>query len=174
FERLESLDHDAVGRYLELARQQQTRVPEQRRSRFMLLLALLELVAARRSGDYQRVLDLGPEILAQQISTADVAEDDVVRAVALRNLGAAKLWTGDFDGAEGHLRLAADLTDDAGLDLLRLGSLSLLALLHAVRGRLRAAHRNAQAAAELAAAHGWSEHHDAVGAHLTLAVLHLE
>jgi LuxR family maltose regulon positive regulatory protein len=178
FERLESLDHEAVRRYLKLAHRQQVLVPEHRADRFTLLRSLLELIAARRSGEFERVMVLGREILSLQITTgaltSGMADDEAIRSVALLNLGAAELWTGNLDSAEGHLGQSADLAEHTGLGLLQLEGLSLLALLHVARGRLRAAHRTGQVAVDLAAAHGWSGDHQAGAAHLALASVSLE
>ena len=178
FERLESLHHAAVRRYLEHAQHQQVLVPEHRRDHFTVLMSLLELISARRSGEFERVMAVGREILSLQITTgaliSGMTEDEAIRSVALLNLGAAELWSGNLDSAEGHLGQAADLAEHAGLGLLQLDGLSLLALLHVARGRLHAAHRTGRAATHLASTHGWSGHHHAGGAHLALASVSLD
>jgi LuxR family maltose regulon positive regulatory protein len=176
FDRVEALDHEASRQDLDLARRRLPRLPEHRRDRYRLLVALLELIVARRSGEFERVLAAGREIMELHVATAaqTVGEDDAVRSVALLNVGAAELWTGALDAAEGHVREAAHTAEHAGLARLQLEGLSLLAQVHVACGRLGVAYRIGRRAANLAEARGWSQDHRVGSAHLALASVALE
>jgi LuxR family transcriptional regulator, maltose regulon positive regulatory protein len=178
FDRFERLDHRAAERYLELVRRQQSVMPEGRRERLTVLVGLLELTAARRSGRLERVLEVAQELLALQVTAGapiiGVAEDEAVRSAALLDLGAAELWLGRLEDAERHLRDGATGAERTGLGLLRLEGLGHLAHVQLARGRLHAADRTARMAADLAERQGWAERYHAGGAHLALASVSLE
>jgi LuxR family maltose regulon positive regulatory protein len=87
FERLESLDHEAVRRYLKLAHRQQVLVPEHRADRFTLLRSLLELIAARRSGEFERVMVLGRGGSGVEVLTVALDRQDHVVARRCHHAG---------------------------------------------------------------------------------------
>jgi LuxR family maltose regulon positive regulatory protein len=178
FDRFERLEQRAAQRYLELAHQRRSTMPEDRRDRMAIMVGVLELSATRRSGRLERVLAVAQELLALQITTGapiiGVDEDEAVRAVALLNLGAAELWMGHLGDAEQHLRDGMTAAERTGLGLLRLESLSHLAHLQLARGRLHAAHRTGRMAIELAERGGWIRRQQASGAYLALAAVSLE
>jgi LuxR family transcriptional regulator, maltose regulon positive regulatory protein len=178
FDRFEQLDHRAAQRHLQLVRQRQSTMPEGRRDRMAVMVGLLELSAARRSGQLERVLATAKELFAIEVTTGPpiigVDQDEGIRAMALLNLGAAELWTGRLGDAEHHLRDAVTTAEGTGFEFLWLEGLGQLALLQLTRGRLDAARRTGRTAVDLAEWHGWTRRHQAGGAYLALATVNLE
>jgi LuxR family transcriptional regulator, maltose regulon positive regulatory protein len=148
---------DEAEASLQLAREQERMLADDRRARFTLILATCRLLRAGRAGDLDEVLAAGREALAAHAQLG--AGDDMggvaaaARAVALSGLGSAELWSGELDAAEVHLLAGQAAALGAGLDDVRLDCLSALALLHAVGGRLGLAVRTGEAAVGLAGEH---------------------
>jgi LuxR family transcriptional regulator, maltose regulon positive regulatory protein len=170
-ERIASHDEDQVDAWLRLTMEQEQRLPEERRRRCGLVVAVCRLVRARRSDDPDAVLVAGRQALAHRQHAGGGPVSDAQAeafAVVLAHLGAAELVTGDLDAAEAHLSQGHTQAVHAGLDAQQLDCLSQVAVLHALRGRLTDAARIGQAAVELAEQHGWST----AGGHLALAWVH--
>jgi LuxR family transcriptional regulator, maltose regulon positive regulatory protein len=168
-DRIMSADHETASAQLRLARQREGLLDQDRRGRFVVLLAVLRSAVAWPVGDVDEVLAAGHEALAVQAPAGACGGDDDARAVTLSNLGAAELWAGDLDAAEVHLREGQVVALQAGLGSLQLGCMSQLAVLHAVRGALGQALRLGTTAVELATQHGWSSSVEAAGSYLALA-----
>jgi LuxR family transcriptional regulator, maltose regulon positive regulatory protein len=168
---------DGAEASLQLAREQERMLADDRRARFTLILATCRLLRAGRAGDLDEVLAAGREALAAHAQLG--AGDDMggvaaaARAVALSGLGSAELWSGELDAAEVHLLAGQAAALWAGLDDARLDCLSALALLHAVGGRLGLAVRTGEAAVGLAGQHGGAAPAVA-GALLALAWAHYQ
>jgi LuxR family transcriptional regulator, maltose regulon positive regulatory protein len=173
FHRIMSADHETANAHLRLAMQREDLLHQDRRGRFVVLLAALRSAVGWQVGDVNEVLAAGHEALAVQ-APAGAGGDDDGRAVTLSNLGAAELWVGDLDAAEVHLREGQAVALRAGLGSLQLSCTSQLAVLHAMRGALGQALRLGTNAIELAAQHGWSSSVQAAGSYLALAWVHYE
>lgn len=169
-----SADHETASAHLRLAQQREGLVDQDRRGRFVVLLAVLRSAVAWPVGDVEEVLAAGHEALAVQALAGARGGDDDGRAVTLSNLGAAELWAGDLDAAEVHLREGQAVAQRAGLGSLQLSCMSQLAVLHAMRGALGQALRLGTNAGELAAQHGWSSSVQAAGSYLALAWVHYQ
>lgn len=78
-------------------------LPEHRRGRFEVALALLRLTLARRRGDLPAVVDEAERLLATAgaLDAPDLGLDDL-RAVALISLGIAELWSNRTTDADRH------------------------------------------------------------------------
>jgi LuxR family maltose regulon positive regulatory protein len=168
---------DEAEASLQLAREQERLLADNRRPRFTLILATCRLLRAGRAGDLDEVLSAGREALAAHAQLG--AGDDLggvavaARAVALSGLGSAELWTGELDAAEVHLQAGQAAALGAGLGDVQLDCLSALALLHAVGGRLNLAVRTGEAAVGLAGQHAGAAPAVA-GALLALAWAHFQ
>ena len=172
-DRIMSADHETASAHLRLAQQREGLVDQDRRGRFVVLLAVLRSAVAWPVGDVDEVLAAGHEALAV-LAPAGACGGDDGRAVTLSNLGAAELWAGDLDAAEVHLREGQAVALRAGLGSLQLSCMSQLAVLHAMRGALGQALRLGTSAVELAAQHGWSSSVQAAGSYLALAWVHYQ
>ena len=172
-DRIMSADHETASAHLRLAQQREGLVDQDRRGRFVVLLAVLRSAVAWPVGDVDEVLAAGHEALAV-LAPAGACGGDDGRAVTLSNLGAAELWAGDLDAAEVHLRDGQAVALRAGLGSLQLSCISQLAVLHAMRGALGQALRLGTSAVELAAQHGWSSSVQAAGSYLALAWVHYQ
>jgi LuxR family transcriptional regulator, maltose regulon positive regulatory protein len=153
-ERIADLD-DGAEASLQLAREQERILADDRRPRFALVLAICRLLRARRVGDLDEALAAGRAALAAHARLGGGDMGGVAaaaRAVALSGLGTAELWTGELDAAEAHLQAGKAAALGAGLDGVQLDCLSMLALLQAVEGRLGLAVRTGEAAVGFAGA----------------------
>jgi LuxR family maltose regulon positive regulatory protein len=173
-DRIMSADHETAVAHLRLARQREGLLDQDRRGRFVVLLAVLRSAVAWPVGDVNEVLAAGQEALAVQAPAGACGGDDDGLAVTLSNLGAAELWAGDLEAAEVHLREGQAVALRAGLGALQLSCLSQLAVLHAMRGALGQALRLGTNAVELAAQHGWPSSVQAAGSYLALAWVHYQ
>jgi LuxR family maltose regulon positive regulatory protein len=152
-ERIAGAD-DGAEASLEVAREQERKLADDRRPRFTLWLAICRLLRASRAGDLDEGLAAGHDALAAHAELGGADVDGVAaaaRAVALSGLGAAELWTGELDAAEEHLEAGQAAALGAGLEDVQLHCLSTLALVQAVGGQLSLAVRSGEAAVGLAA-----------------------
>ena len=132
-------------------------MPDDRKRRFEVVLAVTRLTLARRRGDFAAVLErvqalLGP---ADAETLSDVGLTDEVRAVALMNLGIAELWAYRRDEARRHLEQGLELAQRIGLAYVEVGCLSHLAVLDAW-GSFALVRQRCGEALAIADAHGWS------------------
>jgi LuxR family maltose regulon positive regulatory protein len=95
-------------------------------------------------------------------------------AIALAALGTAELTAGNLDAAEAALRAGLAHAEAAGLSCPRLVCASTLAFVQAVRGKLRAAQRTAQAALGMPPCAGQSRAVHRGYAYLALAVVDIQ
>ncbi|SCL68272.1 LuxR family transcriptional regulator, maltose regulon positive regulatory protein [Micromonospora citrea] len=117
------------------------------------------------------LLASGPAATAEP--RGDAAEDADVRAVAGAALGLADLADGDLPAAGLAFTRALAAARDVGRTRTELVCASRAALLHAVRGELRAAETLARDALALPPCRGWSCREDCAHAYLALALVAL-
>ena len=135
-------------------------VPQERRQRFDLVLAVLRLVLARWRGDVESVLRAMPlveEALAAQQADGRALSDEL-RSVALQNLGVAELWSSRLEDARRDLEQALDLARRARPTLARDPPLGHLGIAGPWTGlSLSAGLELSQQAVRIAESHGWGE-----------------
>jgi LuxR family transcriptional regulator, maltose regulon positive regulatory protein len=162
-------DPDAATAHL-LARSQQAELlNEERRGRFALLLATVNITLAWQVGDLDWVLEAGEQALALHSQVGTDGDDDEARAMTLSTVGAAALWAGHLDRAELYLREGLAVAVRAGLASPQFACLNQLALVYALRGELDEALRWGTNAVEMAAEQSWSSSMQAAGGYLALA-----
>jgi LuxR family maltose regulon positive regulatory protein len=148
---------DSAAAYLSLADRHATKLPDDRKRRFEVVLAVMQLTLALRRGDFGAVLEkvqalLGP---ADAETLSDVGLSNEVRAVALMNLGIAELWAYRRDQARRHLEQGLALAQRSGSAYVEIGCLSHLAALDAW-GSFALVRQRCGKAIAIANAHGWS------------------
>jgi LuxR family transcriptional regulator, maltose regulon positive regulatory protein len=168
---------DAADRILE-------RRPTGQEAAGQLAAAVIRLAAARRTGDLQAAVAAASRAEALVSKVADgpgpPARHGRIRARMLADCGAVELWSGHLDEAARILDSAAAAAATAGGEHERAGCLGQLALVEALRGRLRRAAKLATEAAAVAgeqqspAPHQASAQHQTPTAHAALAWVHLE
>jgi LuxR family maltose regulon positive regulatory protein len=155
-ERVAAAD-DGAEAALQVARERERMLADDRRPRFALVLAVCRLLRASRAGDLGEALAAGRAALAAHAQLGDGADlggvAGAARTMALSDLGTAELWSGDLDAAGTHLHAGHAAALGLGLDALQLDCLSTLALVQAIGGQLSLAVRTGEAALELAGQH---------------------
>ena len=135
-------------------------VPQERRQRFDLVLAVLRLVLARWRGDVESVLRAMPlveEALAAQQADGRALSDEL-RSVALQNLGVAELWSSRLEDARHDLEQALDLARRARRPWLEIPPLGHLGIAGPWTGlSLSAGLELSRQAVRIAESHGWGE-----------------
>jgi LuxR family maltose regulon positive regulatory protein len=162
----------AAERCLARAEQQPMSVPEDRRSRFEVNLAMMRLSLANRRGDLPVVVEEAHRLLTSEMSAdADMPRRcQELRAVALVSLGTAELWALRTDDAERHLEEGADLARRIGRPWLEIGALCQRAWITSFRSFGLAAGQFLRVI-ELAREHGWSAEAIAVPAYAGLGAI---
>jgi LuxR family maltose regulon positive regulatory protein len=123
---------------LESVRASLPQLTGQRRRRFEVLLDAIDIGQSRARGDLDRSLaacrrvPTDPTVLAGM----GLASWDVLRTIALANMGTSEFWTGDLGAAREHLSLAADARTPSGMLIPRLNAQAHLALLDWLCGDL--------------------------------------
>ena len=125
--------------------------PPIRRPRPGWLPRLIRLAASRRTGDLAAASAAAAraEVLVGRIPGGKLARHPQIRARVLSGRGAVELWSGHLDAAARTLESGAAAAAASGGQAERAGCLGHLALVEALRGRLR---RAAQLAADATAA----------------------
>jgi LuxR family transcriptional regulator, maltose regulon positive regulatory protein len=139
-------------------------------------LAFVTLHRARLRGDLDEAVASAQRLLGaepRRIADGATARQLRRRAYALLLLGSAELWTDRLGEARRHLRGALALARENGEDYVLVGSLSHLALVDVLNGRLRSAAELSREAIELARRRGWSGAPAAAPAYLAQAVAQL-
>ena len=143
-----------------------------------LAAAVIRLAAARRAGDLPAAAAAASraEALVGQVADGpgQPARHRRIRARMLADCGAVELWSGHLDEAARVLDAAAAAAAAAGGEHERASCLGQLALVEALRGRLRRAVRLATEAAAVADAQQPPAQHQAPAAPAALAWVHLE
>jgi LuxR family maltose regulon positive regulatory protein len=147
-----------------------------RAERFRVVLDLIEIGHSRARGDLVGVAEACRRIPRDPalLAALDLAAWDLTPLLVLGNAGVAELWTGDLVEADKHLRAAVDVDPAGGVLRPHLNAAAHLALLHAERGDLDAAHDEAEVVAERAADAGWTVSAQVVAAYLALAMVALD
>lgn len=148
---------DDAAAYVALAEHNAPGLPDERRGRLEIALAVTRLGLARRRGDFGSVLDevktlLGPAD-PQTLSEAALCAD--ARAVALMHLGIVELWSFRVEDALRHLEQGLELARRIGRPYVEVCCLGYLAMLAGARSSARARELCGQALA-IAEAQGWA------------------
>ncbi|MFG1890488.1 LuxR C-terminal-related transcriptional regulator [Micromonospora sp. NPDC049051] len=175
-ERAQAGDPTAAAEHLRGAVEAARALPTPRRDRFRQLATALELTLARLAGDPEAVRAAAARLLAAQAPAEPpgvVAGHADVRAVAGTALGLADLADGDLHAAGLAFAGSLSAARTAGRPRTELVCASRAALLHAVRGELRAADALAREALAMPPCQGWSCRADCAHAYLALALVAL-
>ncbi len=93
--------------------------------------------------------------------------------IAEVNLGGGQLWTGDLDAAEQVLAVSAPAALQLGLPLPNLNAIGHLAVVEALLGRCRQAHRRGLEGMSVIERRGWASEPQAVASFLALGLVEL-
>ena len=151
---------EEVPVYIDLAQRLADTVPEARRARFDLQLAVVRLALARRLGDLTASLEMRGSMEAILAAHPAAGRDrgDVLRAIALQEAGIAELWSSRPDDARRDLEQALELARHAGQPLLQVSCLGHLAIAGAwTELSLAAGLELSEEAVRIAEKHGWME-----------------
>jgi LuxR family transcriptional regulator, maltose regulon positive regulatory protein len=158
-------------RYLALSNRALESVPDGRRERAQVVLAVSRMRLAGHNGDITVAVEEAQRLLAPAVTvesiTSGLGRD--LRASALISLGIAELWTSRLDEADRHLEDGIALAREIGRPYLEVTGLAFWAQLTSWRSMPLGAERGRQAI-ELADQHGWSDEPFTGVAHLALGV----
>lgn len=159
---------EEAERYLNLAAQNLSSVPTQRREHFQLRLATRRLRISRLRADLPTVIEEAQQLLARAEGPAPLELEAEQRAVTLIELGIAETYAGQLDEAERHLEQGIALARQANRPYLELVALAHGSFTALTRSYLLGEKRSRQAI-ELAQRHGWSEEQITSVAYIMLA-----
>jgi LuxR family transcriptional regulator, maltose regulon positive regulatory protein len=143
------------ARYLALAAAGAASVPEGRRERFRVTLAVLRLYLARQRGDLRALAEEVEQLgSADTLDVAQLGLGEELRALALISLGIGELWSLRRHEAEAHLERGVALARRIGRPFLEIHGLAYWAMAASFRSSALAVQRSLQAI-ELAQRHGW-------------------
>jgi LuxR family transcriptional regulator, maltose regulon positive regulatory protein len=144
--------------FLDLAVRRAASVPENRRERFEIALAIKRLELARARNDLQGVANEAERLLASAdaIESIEFGLGEDLRTSVLTELGIAEMSAGRLKDAERDLEQALAEARRIGRPKLELQALAHWALLSSSRSLVTAEQR-AMEAMELARRHGWEE-----------------
>jgi len=149
---------EAAERYLGLAERGSASVPEGRRGQAQVLLGVVRLLVAGRSGNFSARADQAQRLLAAagapEATRPGLGEE--LRALALVEIGDSETWAGRLDQAESHLEQAITLARRIGRPYLEFMGLVYRAEIELNRWFPRAEELSRQAI-ELAERHGWTD-----------------
>jgi LuxR family transcriptional regulator, maltose regulon positive regulatory protein len=149
---------EAAGRYLRLAERGLTAVPEDRRGQAQVLLGVVRLLVAGRSGNFLARIEQAQRLLAaaEAPEAARLGLGDELRALSLVEIGDSETWAGRLDQAESHLEQGVALARRIGRPYLEFMGLVYQAEIELNRWFPRAAERSRRAI-DLAERHGWTD-----------------
>ena len=149
---------EAAERYLRLAEQGSASVPEGRRGQTQVLLGVVRLLLAGRSGNQRARAEQAQRLLAAADApgTAQPGLGEELRALALIEIGDAETWTARLDQAESHLEQGIALAHRIGRPYLEFMGLVYRAEIELSRWFRQAAELSRQAI-DLAERHGWTD-----------------
>jgi LuxR family transcriptional regulator, maltose regulon positive regulatory protein len=138
------------------------------------LLTVGRMAVARIDGDMEELERRSRELLERGTTSAAAGQSArrALRATALSQLGTSLLTRGEIDDAEIQLEEAIELAVAEDAHFAYLNSVSQLALLEAVRGRLTRSAELGTEALEFASRHGWGDLLHTIGGHLALGGAH--
>jgi len=148
----------AAEQYLKLAEQDSAAVPSARRRQTEVLLGVVRLLVAGRSGNFPARADQAQRLLAaaEAPEAARLGPGDELRALALVEIGDSETWVGRLDQAESHLEDAVALAHRIGRPYLEFMGLVYRAEIELSRWFARAAELGRQAI-DMAERHGWTD-----------------
>ena len=160
---------EAAERHLALATSRSASVPQERRGRLEILLALLRLGLGRERGDLSAVVAEANRLLAwaEPGAALPLGLEEDLRALALTSLGIAELWSFRLEEAERHLGQGADLARRRGRPHVEISALAHWAAAASYWSVGLAVERGTRAI-KLARQHGWSDLPIAAVAHVAL------
>lgn len=141
---------------LKLAAEGVTAVPHDRRDKVQAYLSMMQMLLARRRGDYPVVIEESRRLLDLVGPNPPTFLSQGIRVVALFSVGVAEIWSNRHQEADQHLEEAVALAqriDSPYLEVIALGHWGLLAALRSLPLALERFRR----AIDLAEAHGWNE-----------------
>ncbi len=163
---------EEAERFLGLAARGSASVPAGRRGQFQLLLGVDRLLLARQRGNLSAVVEEAQRLqtMAEGSDTAQLGLGEVLRGLALINLGSTEYWAAQLEEAERHLEEGVALTRRIGRPFLEFSGLAHQAAVEIFKSFPRAEERSRQAI-HLARRHGWTDEPAAGIAYMTLALV---
>jgi LuxR family maltose regulon positive regulatory protein len=164
---------ETARRYLARAALGSASVPAGRRGQLQVLLGVVGLLLARQRGDLPAAAEEARRLqaLAGAPEAAQPGLGEDLRALALVNLGGAKVWAAQVEEAERHLEQGVALARRIGRPYLEFtGLANQAAIAPVLRSFAQAAERSRQVI-ELAERHGWTDEPAAHTAYRTLGVV---
>jgi LuxR family maltose regulon positive regulatory protein len=165
---------DEAERHLARAVQTGQSLPEDRKGRFAVLLAILRLSLARQRGDLPAVINESERLLAapeSQPNQSPLSGDR--RALAIISLGVAESNIGRHEDAQRHLKEGAALAQRIGRPYLQAYALAFMAPPAVMERPHRVAVETAMRAIELARRHGWGAEPMLVPAYQVVSVVRM-
>ena len=158
-------------RFVAIASQGLDSVPDDRRERVRVVLAVVRMRLARQRGNLPAVAEQAHALLglAGAADQAWFGLGDDLRALALVNLGIAEVWTGCVDEADRHLEQGVALARQIERPFLEITGLAHWAQLASWRS-FPSGERRGRQAIDLAVRHGWTEEPVAGVAYLALGM----
>jgi LuxR family transcriptional regulator, maltose regulon positive regulatory protein len=147
---------DEAAAQLKLAVEGVTAVPQDRRAKVQAYLSMMQMLLARRRGNYPVVIEESSRLLDLVGPNPPTFLSQGIRVVALFSAGVAEIWSNRHQEADQHLEEAVALAqriDSPYLEVIALGHWGLLAALSSLPLALERFRR----AIDLAEAHGWTE-----------------
>ena len=169
--------HDSSAAALDAGEGMLAPLPADEQAACRLAAAVIRLAASRRTGDLAAAAAAvsDAEALVSRMPEDKLARHPEVRARVLADRGAVELWPGHLDEAVRFLDAGVAAATGPGGEHERAACLGHLALVEALRGRLRhAAQLAGQAAAALAADEQRPPQHPGPAALAALAWVHME
>ena len=169
--------HDSSAAALDAGEGMLAPLPADEQAACRLAAAVIRLAASRRTGDLVAAAAAvsDAEALVSRMPEDKLARHPEVRARVLADRGAVELWPGHLDEAARFLDAGMAAATGPGGEHERAACLGHLALVEALRGRLRhAAQLAGQAATALAAGEQRPPQHPGPAALAALAWVHLE
>jgi LuxR family maltose regulon positive regulatory protein len=147
---------DEAAAQLKLAVEGVTAVPQDRRAKVEAYLSMMQMLLARRRGNYPVVIGESRRLLDLAGPNPPTFLSQGIRVIALFSAGVAEIWSNRHQEADQHLEEAVALAqriDSPYLEVIALGHWGLLAALRSLPLALERFRR----AIDLAEAHGWTE-----------------
>ncbi len=140
-----------------------------------VLISLFEIAGARMRGDVATVAAISTRVIDYLDRTPRrlIPAGRHFRLVAENNLGGAKLWIGDLGAAEQILAVIGPAAIELELPLTQLNALGHRAVVEALQGRCRQAHRRALAGVDIVERRGWASEPQALASFLALGLVEL-
>jgi LuxR family maltose regulon positive regulatory protein len=145
-----------AGGQLNIAVEALAAVPDDRRAKVSAYVSVMQMVLARRRGNYPVVIEESKRLLDQVGPNPPTFLGQGLRVMALFSVGVAEIWSNHEDEADQHLEQAvalAQLMNSPYLEIIALGHWGLLEALHS----LPLAQERFKRAVDLGEGHGWTE-----------------